>query len=113
RGLLEARQVAIYFLAMIGGAVVGLTVPAAAAMERAINPALALMLFATFLQVPLAEIGAALRNVRFIGALVAANFVVLPVIAAGLIQFLPAEPMLRLGVLFVLLAPCIDYVIAF
>lgn len=71
------------------------------------------MLFATFLQVPLAEIGTALRNVRFIGALVAANFVGMPIIAVGLIQFLPADPMLRLGVLLVLLTPCIDYVITF
>lgn len=113
RSVLESRQVALYFLAIIAGAALGLTVPAASAFESIINPALAVMLFATFLQVPLAEIGAALRNVRFIAALVIANFVAMPVISAGLIQFLPAEPMLRLGVLFVLLTPCIDYVITF
>lgn len=113
RSLLEARQVTIYFLAIIGGAALGLTTPAAGAFERIINPALAVMLLATFLQVPLAEIAAAFRNVRFIAALVAANFVAMPVISAGLIQFLPADPMLRLGVLFVLLTPCIDYVITF
>lgn len=113
RSVLEARQVTLYFLAIIAGAVLGLTVPAASAFESIINPALAAMLFATFLQVPLAEVGAALRNVRFIGALVVANFVAMPVVSAGLIQFLPADPMLRLGVLFVLLTPCIDYVITF
>lgn len=113
RSVLEARQVTIYFLAIIGGAALGLTTPAASSFERAINLALAVMLFATFLQVPLAEIAAAFRNVRFIAALVAANFVAMPVISAGLIQFLPADPMLRLGVLFVLLTPCIDYVITF
>src|SRR5690606_9798752 len=42
-----------------------------------------------------------------------ANFVAIPVLAAGLAYFLPADPMLRLGVLLVLLAPCIDYVITF
>jgi len=113
RSVLEARQVTLYFLAIIAGAVLGLTVPAASAFESIINPALAAMLFGTFLQVPLAEVGAALRNVRFIGALVVANFVAMPVVSAGLIQFLPADPMLRLGVLFVLLTPCIDYVITF
>jgi hypothetical protein len=41
----------------------------------------------------------------------APNFVVLPVLVAGLIQFLPINPMLRLGVLMVLLTPCIDYVV--
>ncbi|MCK9510300.1 MAG: arsenic resistance protein [Pigmentiphaga sp.] len=113
RGVLEARQVIIYFLAILGGAVFGLAVPAASVFEGVMNPALAVMLFATFLQVPLAEIGAALRNVRFIAALVMANFVAMPAISAGLIQFLPTDPMLRLGVLFVLLTPCIDYVITF
>lgn len=113
RGTLETRQVAIYFLAIAGGAVFGLTIAGARSLESLINPALAVMLFATFLQVPLAEVGAALRNIRFIGALVVANFVGVPIISAGLVQFLPADPMLRLGVLFVLLAPCIDYVITF
>ncbi len=91
----------------------GLTISGASSLEVIINPALAVMLFATFLQVPLAEIGAALRNVRFIGALVLTNFLVMPIVSAGLIQFLPSDPMLRLGVLFVLLTPCIDYVITF
>lgn len=85
RSAFEARQVAIYFLAIIAGAALGLAVPAAGSFEGVINPALAVMLFATFLQVPLAQIGAALRNVRFIGALVAANFVAMPIVSAGLI----------------------------
>src|SRR5690606_34215554 len=65
------------------------------------------------LQVPLAEIGAALRNTKFIGALVITNFLVLPAVTAGLLQCLPDDPMLKLAVLFVLVAPCIDYVITF
>lgn len=113
RAALEARQVLIYFLAIASGALLGVTVSGSASLETAINPALAVMLFATFLQVPLAEIGAALRNVRFIGALTVTNFVVMPVVAAGLARLLPDDPMLHLAVLFVLLTPCIDYVITF
>ncbi|WP_245450777.1 bile acid:sodium symporter [Borborobacter arsenicus] len=71
------------------------------------------MLFVTFLQVPLADLGRAFARVRFLAALLVTNFVVVPILVAGLIQFLPAEPMLRLGVLFVLLTPCIDYVVTF
>jgi ACR3 family arsenite efflux pump ArsB len=71
------------------------------------------MLFATFLQVPLADLGRALVRVRFIGALLAANFLAIPVLVFGLVQFLPPDPMVRLGVLLVLLAPCIDYVVTF
>ena len=113
RAILETRQVAIYFAAITIGALVGLAVSNASALESAINPALAVMLFLTFLQVPLAELRAALRNTRFLGALLATNFIVMPAITAGLVQFLPNDPMLRLGVLFVLLTPCVDYVVTF
>ncbi len=88
-------------------------VPGTDAMEGAINPALALMLFVTFLQVPLADLGRAFTRVRFLGALMASNFVVVPALVALLLQFLPPDPMVRLGVLFVLLTPCIDYVVTF
>lgn len=110
---LESRQVWVYFSAMLFGALLGIFVPELDALQAAINPALALMLFVTFLQVPFAEIGAALRNTKFIGALVITNFLILPAIIAALLQFLPEDPMLKLAVLFVLLAPCIDYVITF
>jgi len=110
---LEARQVGMYFLAIASGALFGAFAPGAQMLQAALTPALAIMLFATFLQVPLAQMGAALRNVRFLGASALINFVVTPVIAAGLIQLLPADPMLRLAVLLVLLTPCIDYVITF
>lgn len=110
---LESSQVVIYFLAIIGGTVFGLSFGTALSLERLITPALALMLFVTFMQVPIVEVGAALRNVRFIAALVLANFILIPLVVAGLIQFLPELPLLRFAVLFVLLAPCIDYVITF
>lgn len=113
RAVLEERQVAIYFVAIAIGALVGFTVPGAGALDHAISPALALMLFATFLQVPLAELGTALRKTRFLGALLLTNFVVMPAVTAILVQFLPDDPMLRLAVLFVLLTPCIDYVVTF
>ncbi len=45
--------------------------------------------------------------------LMATNFLVVPLLVAALVQFLPPEPMIRLGVLLVLLTPCIDYVVTF
>lgn len=110
---LEARQVGTYFIAIALGALTGSVFPQSAAFEAAINPALVLMLFATFMQVPLAAIRVALRNTSFMAALVVTNFVLLPLIVAGLISFAPDEPMLRFAILLVLLAPCIDYVITF
>ena len=111
--MLEQRQVTAYLASMALGLVVGFTVPHASALNAAINPALALMLFVTFLQVPLAKLQAALRNTRFLRALLVANFVAVPATTAILIQFLPDDPMLRLAVLLVLLTPCVDYVVTF
>lgn len=113
RDLLEARQVRIYFATIVAAVLLSIAVPATIVLEDGINPALALMLFVTFLQVPLADLGRALLQIRFLGALLAANFIAVPLLVLGLIQFLPADPMVRLGVLFVLLTPCIDYVVTF
>ena len=113
RDALEARQVWIYFAAVLVAAVVGHLIPGTAVLEGAINPALALMLFVIFLQVPVAALGRALRELRFMGALLAVNFIAVPLLVLGLVQFLPADPLIRLGVLMVLLCPCIDYVVTF
>lgn len=113
RNTLEAQQVKIYFAAVILSAMVALAVPATAALEAGINPALAFMLFVTFLQVPLAELGRAFMQVRFVAALLVTNFVAVPVLVFALMHLLPLDPMVRLGVLLVLLTPCIDYVVTF
>lgn len=113
RGYLEAQQVWVYFAAIAMAALVGAIVPGTAHLESWINPALAMMLFVTFLQVPVAELGRALLRVRFLAALLLTNFVLVPLLVWGLIQFLPNDSMTRLGVLIVLLAPCIDYVVTF
>ena len=57
----------------------------------------------------------AFGRIRFLLALLLANFVVVPLLVATPMQFLllPAEPMVRLGVLLVLFMPCIDYVVTF
>jgi len=113
RDRLEHRQIIIYFAAVVVAAAVALLVPGTEALEGAINPALALMLFVTFLQVPLADLGRAFTRIRFLGALLTTNFLIVPLLVALLVQFLPADPMVRLGVLLVLLTPCIDYVVTF
>ncbi len=110
---LEARQVWIYFAAVIVATAIGFLIPRTEVLESAINPALALMLFVTFLQVPVAALGRALQELRFLGTLLAVNFIAVPLLVLGLMQFLPADPLIRLGVLMVLLCPCIDYVVTF
>ncbi|MDQ2150673.1 arsenic resistance protein [Alcaligenaceae bacterium C4P045] len=113
RDLLEHRQITIYFCAIIAAAAFAWFLPGTSRMEGFINPALALMLYVTFLQVPMAQLRQALGNMRFLSALLIANFVVIPALVAALLQMAPHDPMIRLGVLFVLLTPCIDYVVTF
>lgn len=109
---LDRRQTIIYFAAIITAILVstltGLKIP-----ETAINPALGLMLFATFLQVPLDRLRQAFRNLRFFAALLLANFILIPVLVFALSRLLPGDPLVQLGVLFVLLTPCVDYVLTF
>ncbi|MBE7184670.1 MAG: arsenic resistance protein [Methylobacterium mesophilicum] len=112
REALETRQVSIYFAAILAAAGMALAWPTPGLMAL-VEPALALMLFATFLQVPLADLGRALLRLRFLCAIATANFVFVPVLVFALAQFAPDDPLLRLGVLLVLLAPCIDYVVTF
>jgi len=113
RDRLEARQSGIYFGAVAAAALGALALPGATALGAFINPALAFMLFVTFLQVPLAELGRAFAQARFLGALLATNFIVVPLLVAALLPLAPELPLVRLGVLLVLLAPCIDYVVTF
>lgn len=115
---LERHQVALYLGALAVGALAGLTLPAAnvpiaAGAAALINPALGLLLYATFLSIPLAHLGAAMRDWRFLAAVLAVNFVLVPPVAYLLTRPLEPQPGLLFGALLVLLAPCVDYVIAF
>lgn len=113
RDVLERFQALIYLLAVGLAAGVATMVDGTQGLEQAINPALALMLYLTFLQVPLPALRAALVSGRFLAALLLTNFVVLPGLVALLTLTLPADSLLRFGVALVLLAPCIDYVVSF
>ncbi|GLY24201.1 bile acid:sodium symporter [Micromonospora sp. NBRC 101691] len=111
---MERRQVPVYVGALAAGALVGWAAPAAGpVLEHAINPVLAALLYVTFLQVPAAELVRSLRAGRFLVAALVVNFVVVPVVVAAMFGFLPDDRAVRLGVLLVLLAPCVDYVIVF
>lgn len=110
----ERHQIALYLAAISLGVAVGPLVPTTAhPLELAINPALGLLLYVTFLGVPFSMIGRAVRDIRFLSVVLAVNFVIVPVIVFGLSRFVAHDQALLVGVLFVLLTPCIDYVIVF
>ena len=87
--------------------------PGADAWAVLVEPVLALLLLATFLAVPFPALGAGLRDGRFLASLLVLNFVVVPAVVFGLSRFVAHDDALLVGVLLVLLAPCVDYVIAF
>ncbi|MFN7177396.1 MAG: arsenic resistance protein [Thermaurantiacus sp.] len=114
RATLERHQLWLYLAAILAGFALGVAAPAAApAFEALLWPALALLLAATFTQVPLVELPAAFRDRRFITAVLVANFVAVPLLVAALLPLLPPDPAIRLGVVLVLLVPCTDWFITF
>lgn len=111
---LERHQVGVYLAAMALGALLGWAAPSAGSgLGPLINPVLGALLYVTFLQVPCADLARSLRAGRFLAAVLVVDFVVGPLVVAALVPSLPADPALRLGVLLVLLTPCVDYVIVF
>ncbi|MFN3611361.1 arsenic resistance protein [Tepidimonas sp.] len=111
---LERRQVWIYAVAIAAGLLTGGVWPdTAPVLEAWLWPTLVLLLYVTFVQVPLWHVRDAFRDHRFIAAMLVGNFVVLPAVVAALLAGLPPDPAVRLGVAMVLLVPCTDWFITF
>jgi ACR3 family arsenite efflux pump ArsB len=114
RTQLEHQQIPVYFAAVALAAAVGLLAPAVAQpLERLVTPAIAVLMYAMFLQIPFLDLRAGLGNRRFMGALLLANFVLVPVLVWAGTRVLVEHPAILLGALLVLLTPCIDYVVVF
>jgi ACR3 family arsenite efflux pump ArsB len=111
---LERNQVACYLLALAVGAGVGLAVPALRGPAAATTtPVLAVLLYVTFLGIPLVGGRRGSPDPRFALALVGLNAVAAPLVAFGLTRLVAFDASLEIGALLVLLAPCIDYVVVF
>lgn len=82
-------------------------------LEPLIYPVLGALLYVTFLQVPFTAVRGAFSDRRFLAAAICLNFVVVPPIVFALGRVAPLERAVELGVLMVLLTPCIDYVLVF
>jgi len=114
RETLEKYQVFIYLAGILLGLLVGVKFPEQSQiLEWALWPLLGMLLYTTFTQVPLAHLREAFSDSRFMLAAVIGNFVVLPLIAWGLMSIGPNLPAVKLGILLVLLVPCTDWFITF
>ena len=105
--ILERYQVIIYFVAILLGLFIQPN------LTTFMNVALGFMLFVTFLQIPIIQLHHAFKNLRFISALFVTNFIAVPIFVGILSFFLPTDPLIQFAIVFVLLAPCVDYVISF
>jgi ACR3 family arsenite transporter len=114
RLILERRQVWIYLAAIVSGLILGSLRPGVGALfEALLWPVLAALLYATFVQVPLLHVRDAFRDQRFVLAILLGNFALIPPVVWLILQWLPNNPALHLGVLLVLLVPCTDWFITF
>lgn len=114
RDRIERHQAWIYLTAILVGMTMGYALPKVAAnWEILIWPLMGGLLYATFTQVPFANMAIALRDKRFLTALLVGNFIVMPAIAGVLLLLLPDNSAIKLGVLLVLLVPCTDWFISF
>lgn len=114
RDTLEHHQIPLYFVAVLLAAAFGLLVPSSAnGLGMLVTPAIAVLMYAMFLQIPFLDLRQGLGNKRFLSALLLANFILVPLLVWGLTRGLVERPALLVGVLLVLLTPCIDYVVVF
>ncbi|WP_336764223.1 arsenic resistance protein [Paenibacillus sp. USHLN196] len=114
RETVEKQQTWFYVIALFAGAAIGLGNPEwGNALHYTVSPILAVLLYSMFVQIPFLQLKESWSNLRFMGALLVANFIVVPVVVWLLTLVFPQSPDVLIGVYLVLLTPCIDYVIVF
>ncbi|EFK35960.1 MULTISPECIES: arsenic resistance protein [Chryseobacterium] len=78
-----------------------------------IEPVIGILLYSMFCQIPFLKLKKTFQNPSFFKALLLGNFVLIPLLVWVLINIFPVTIVISVGVLLVLLTPCIDYVIVF
>ncbi len=112
--LIERRQAWIYLCAACLGLAAGTLAPAATGrLEVLVWPTLALLLYATFVQVRVTRLERGVVDARFLAAVLLGNFVVLPALVWSLLPLAGDDAAVRVGVLLVLLVPCTDWFLTF
>ncbi|NIL15990.1 arsenic resistance protein [Pseudomonas sp. AN3A02] len=114
RDTLEQNQIPLYFASVLLAVVFGLLAPSMAqGVGILVTPAIAVLMYAMFLQIPFLDLRQSLGNKRFMSALLLANFILIPLLVWALTLGLVDHPAILIGALLVLLTPCIDYVVVF
>lgn len=110
----ENNQIWIYVISLLVGGVIGLTnEDIGSNLEWTISLLIAILMFGMFTQIPFLKLRETFLNLKFMGALLVGNFIIVPIIVWILITIFPQSSPVLIGVCLVLLTPCIDYVIVF
>lgn len=111
---LEQNQIGLYVVAVAITVFAGLNSAGFAELAAAaITPAIGVLMYAMFTQIPFLALRHIMANRRFVGALLLANFVLVPLMVWLITWPLSTNKALLAGALLVLLTPCIDYVVVF
>ena len=114
REQLETRQIPLYFAVVLVAIAFGLLASDTARhLEALVTPAIAVLMYAMFLQIPFLDLRQSLGNRRFMAALLLVNFILVPLLVWAITRGLVEHPAILVGALLVLLTPCIDYVVVF
>jgi ACR3 family arsenite efflux pump ArsB len=85
-------QVPLYLAAVAVAAALGIAAPGiGSALEGALYPALAFLLYTMFLHIPLVDVGRALGERRFLAAVLVTNFAALPPMVFAMTRLLPDD----------------------
>lgn len=113
KSILEEKQILIYIITLLTSVAIGLVWEKSTILEHLIEPIIGILLYSMFCQIPFLELKQALKNRSFFKALLFGNFILIPIFVWLLVSVFPIDSIIAIGVLLVLLTPCIDYVIVF
>ena len=107
-------QSLIIFIMVIVGILIGQIKIIQTYSEYLIMPALMIMLFLVFIQVPLKEIGKSFKNIKFTLTAISINFIWTPIIIFILGKlFLANHPDILIGFVMLMVTPCTDWYLIF
>lgn len=112
REQLEKHQVWAYLVAAGTGLTLGIHLQPEV-HDAILYVPLGVLLYATFVQVPMARLPAALKDRRYLVATILVNFIFVPAAVWSLAWLAPREPTILPGIFMVLLVPCTDWFIVF
>ncbi|MBW0761838.1 arsenic resistance protein [Mammaliicoccus lentus] len=115
KSFLEVKQIYIYIIFLICGAVLGLSFGDLKNLfDPFISLFLAILLFSMFAQIPFLNLKDKLLDFKYVLALLVSNFILIPIFVFILVSLFNVTSIpILIGVYLVLLTPCIDYVIVF